>query len=694
MMYQKLLEPGQIGKLKIKNRLVRSAAGTDFLDSEYMSVDEKQLPFYEALARGDVGLIILGGAVVEHPLGSVTPSNVRFDDDKFIPGFKKITDIVHRYNCPIFLQLHHSGAWRGIFNMMTGESIQPVSSSAKTRNELQALGMDFGLPLRELNIAEIKNQVELFADAAVRGQKAGFDGMELNMATCHLGNSFLSRAWNRRKDEYGADSLENRTRFTVEIIHKIKARLGKDYPVGVLLNGAEFGIENGLTSEESCSIAQILEKAGADYIHVRVYGYGEYWDLHVPDSIFFPEPPQPLAQPLDGSHHGAGVGAPLAAAIKKSVSIPVITVGRLNIQLGEEILEQGKADFIAMQRRFIADPELASKVINGSVEDIAPCTACFGCFAQMQHGKQVRCRINAATGGTMDYKIAKAPRKKIVIVVGGGPGGMEAARVAALRGHEVVLFEKGNKLGGLLPLAAVMKNSYLENLDEITEYLETQIKKLGVDIRLGKEFGPWAIDSVKPDVVILAVGGIPVLPDIPGIRSKNVIGMPRLYGMLKRYLKYMKPGLIKSLSRIWLPIGSSVVIMGGGIHGLETAEFLARRGRKITIVTEAAALDDERWSSMQNLRLINWLKAKGVTILTGVKFNSITGDGLSINTKEGETRTIKGDSIIPATELAPNTGLLETLRDKVPELFMIGDCTQPGIIMDAIANGYSVALTI
>ncbi len=689
--FSKLLEPGNIGHIKLKNRLVRTAAGVDYLDKEYFVRRERELPLYEALARGGVGLIILGGTVVEHPLGSVTPTNVRFDDDKFIPGFREVTEVVHKYNCPIFLQIHHAGPWHGIFNVMTNEVLQPVSASGLSRSELQVMGMDFGLQLRELTVAEIKEQVNKWADAAVRGRKAGFDGIELNVATCHLGNSFLSRAWNRRHDEYGVDNLENRTRFVVEVLQEIKKRLGLDFPVGVLMNGAEFGIDNGLTIKESQGIARIFEKAGTDYIQVRTYGYGEYWDLHVPESIFFPEPPKPLAKPLDGSRHGAGVVIPLAAEIKKVVSVPVIAVGRLDPELGEAILEGGRADFIAMQRRLIADPELTNKVAEGRLKDIAPCTACLGCFAAMERHEPVRCRINAAMGGTQDYIVDKTLKKKRVVVIGGGPAGMEAARVAALRGHEVMLYEKEHKLGGLLPLASLVKNARLENLEDIIRYLKAQITKFGVNIKLGKEFNPSFVDKVKPDVVIIATGGIPTVPDIPGIKGNNVIGMPRLHEMMKRYLRYLKLGALRSLTRLWMPIGKKVVIMGGGVQGLELAEFLARAGRKISIVDTAETLHDDRWAGVQNLRVTNWLASKGVRMLTGVKYEEITDKGLTITTKEGIRKTIEADSIIPVIPLAPNSKLAESLQGKVAEVYSIGDCAQPGLIMDAIADGYRVA---
>ena len=688
--FTKLFEPGTIGKVKTKNRIVRTAAGVDYLDKDYFVMRERELPFYEALARGGVGLIILGVVGTDYPLGTIIESQVRLDDDKFIPGLKEVAEVVHKYDCPIFLQIAHAGAWHGLL----GDGLEPVSSSAMSRSELQRLGMDFGTAVRELTIPEIKEIINGFVKTAERARQAGFDGVEMNEATCHQGNSFMSRIWNKRHDEYGIDSLENRSRFTVEVIQETKRRLGQDFPVGVIFNGAEFGAEGATTPEEAQGFARLLEKAGADYLHVRSYGYGDYFDLHVPDSIFFPEPPKPLARPLDGSRSGPAVVVPLAAGIKKAVSVPVFAVGRLDPLLGEKILKEGKADFIAMQRRLIADPEIPNKVASGRLGDIAPCTACFGCFSFLDAKEPVRCRINAAIGGVVDYAIEKAPKKKKVLVVGGGPAGMEAARVAAVRGHEVLLYEKAKRLGGLLPLAAVVKNPKLEDLEGLVRYLKTQLDKLGVTIKLGSEVTPSTIDQLKPDVAIIATGGIPAIPDIPGIKGRSVVSAAELHRMVKSYLMFFSPGAIRSLTKLWMPIGKNVVIMGGGIHGCEVAEFLVKRRRKVTIVDTAGALQDKRWAMVQNVRMFNWLSKKGVIMMTGVKYEGITDKGLSITTKEGKRQTIKADSILPVNPLAANTELFKSFQGRIPEVYSIGDSSAAGLIIDAIADGYSVGRKI
>jgi 2,4-dienoyl-CoA reductase (NADPH2) len=628
--FQKLFEPGQIGRLKIKNRLIRTAAGTDYLDEKYFVNLEQELPFYKALARGGIGLIILGGTVVEHPLGTIHPGQMRFDDDKFMPGYAEITKVVHEYDCPIFAQIHHAGPWHGIFNTMSNEGVQPASSSGLSRSELRAMGMDFGMPLRELSVAEIKGLVKKFADAAERGQKAGFDGIEVNFATCHLGNSFLSPAWNKRHDEYGADNLENRARFALETLQEIGKRLGQDFPLGVLMNGAEFGVTNGITLEDSREFAKMFEKAGVDYIQVRSFGYGEYYDLHWPETVFSPEPPKPLSKLLDGRNNGVGAVVPLAARIKEVVSVPVITVGRLGPEVGEDILRQGKADFIGLQRRLIADPDLPNKAAEGRLEDIAPCLACFACHALLEHSDYIRCRINAAVGGTQDYAVEKASKKKKVVVIGGGPAGMEAARVAALRGHEVTLYEKERRLGGLLNEAAIIKYSKFQDFEDIVRYLKTQITKLDVKIKLGKAFDLSTISEAKPDVVLVATGGIPVKPEIPGIQERNVISMSKLHPMLRKYLRFLSPGVIRTLTKVWMPIGEKVIVVGGGIYGCELTEFLVKRGRKVTLIDMAETLQDDRLPGVHNQRLFEWLEKKGATMLTSVIYERITDKGITL----------------------------------------------------------------
>ncbi len=681
--FDRLLEPANIGKVKTKNRIVRVAAGTDYVAPGGFLNLEKELPYWEALARGGIGLAIQGATNIIADPGA---NEAMFNDDKFIPGRRQVVDIVHKYNVPIFIQFMHIGPWFGP---------NKVSSSWIPLPELQQRGPEFDAEPHELTIPEIVEIEDTFAAVSERAMKAGFDGIEMNFATCHLGNSFLSRAWNRRQDAYGCQSLENRARFALETREAIKKRVGQDVPVGILINGAEYGIKDGLTIEETRGFAKIFEKAGFDYISVRVFGYMGFYDLHIPDSVFYPEPPKPMPKPLDISHGGAGISVPVAAAIKKEVSMPVITVGKLDAELGEKILEKGKADFIGLARPLIADPEYPNKVAAGKMDDVVPCTYCLSCFGtRVDRGQDLTCRINGAVGGTQDYAVKPAPKKKRVMVVGGGPGGMEAARIAAIRGHDVVLYEKDKKLGGLMPLAAMIKGFEVEDLTKIMSFYKLQLAKLGVKVKLGTEVTQSQIEQIKPDVVIIATGGIPTVPEIPGIKERNVLSMSDLHRRVKGYLNFFGPRVLRWLTQFYLPIGKKVIVIGGALQGGEITEFLVKRGRQVTWIDSASTLKDNRLPNARTLRLFRWLDKKGVNMMTEVKYKEITDKGLTITTKDGKRQTLEADSIIPVVPLMPNTELAKSLEGRVPEVYPIGDCKESRLILDAIGEGFRIARDI
>ena len=702
--FNKLFEPGHIGKLQTKNRILKTAAdmGTIYQDG---FVNQHRKVFYEALAKGGAGIIFVETCIVDYPLGLMHPSMLRLDDDKFIPGLTELTSVIHKYNCPVILQFAHAGPW----HPQEAFGLQPISSSPiiekndsrfprgwvpeSDESASPQVASSNVVSIREVSVAEIKEIVEKFAIAAERAQKAGFDGVELNAASGHLLNSFLSRVWNKRQDEYGCQNLENRARFIVEIEQAIKKRLGKDFPVTVLISGAEYGMEKGTTIEEAQEFAKIFQAAGFDAIQVRAYAYGDFPDVQNPEQLFNPEPPKPFPKTLDGSHSGAGAMVPLAAAIKKVVSIPVITVGRLDHNLGEKILEEGKADFIGLTRRLIADPELPNKVASGRLEDIRPCTGCRTCFGSPGEIKPVACRVNAALSSDKGYELNPVQKKKKVLIVGGGPAGMEAARVAATRGHQVTLYEKEPKLGGALLLASIVKGTEIEDLPALVDYLETQITKLGVDIKRWTEFKPSLIKEINPDAVILASGGKATVPEIPGIDKKIVVKGASLHQKLRTLLKHSNPDSLRSLTKLWMPVGKRVVIIGGGLQGCELAEFLVKRGRKVTMVDTSPNLG-EGLVDMDKGHFFVWLAGKGVTTLAGVKYEEVTDEGLVVTTKKGERQLLEADSILTALPLSPNTGLFDSLKGKVPEVYSIGDSREPRLIIDAIAEGYQIGNTV
>ncbi len=684
-MFGKLLEPYRIGRVQTRNRMVKTAAQTYFFDSGEHRISQRAKAFYEALARGGVGLIIVETPAMEFPLSEIGDRRFRIDDDKYIKDISELTKVIHKHGCPTFVQFYHRGPWGGVYKILAPR----IAASAVTlKSEFDVQEEE---PPKELTIAEIEELVDRYASAAVRAAAAGFDGIEIHSGADHLLPTFLSRFWNKRQDIYGAQSFENRTRFVTQIIKEIKKRLGQDFPVQVMINGVEIGGgDDGMTLAESQVIARLLQEAGADSLQVKSHWFGQHWGSFHHEVLFYPEPRIPLKsfpKELDWSRKGPLANVPLAATIKKAVSIPVMTVGGFDAQLGEMVLRQGKADLIGMTRRLFADPEYPNKVASGRLDDIAPCTHCGNCSKVYNQPRQ--CRINAALG-TEQYQVNQAESKRKVLVIGGGPAGVEAARVAALRGHEVTLYERERKLGGSLPMAALVKGIEIEDLPAIVRYLKGQISKLGVNIKLGKESDYSEIQAGKPEVIILAGGGVAAIPKIPGINRRNVVSSTELHHSLKVYLRFLGPRFLRWLTRLYMPLGKRVVVIGGAIQGCQLAEMLVKRGRKVTIVDTAEELG-EGLTPERKTRLFAWFNKKGVTLMSGIKLEEITDKGLTITTREGKRQTIEADSIVPAIPFAPNTELVNSFAGKAPEIYAIGDCKEPGLIPDATAGGWQVA---
>jgi len=641
-MFQALFEPGLIGTMTLKNRLIMPPISTNLADEDG-TVSEELLFHYAERARGGVGLITVENVCIAYPLARHGAAQPRIDDDAFIPGLRRLADAIHEGGAKAAVELTHPGMNAGLC-YIEGET--PVAPSAVPR-------LKDGLVPRALSREEVKGVIGEYVEAARRAWQAGFDAVELQ--ACHglLINQFLSPLTNQRQDEYGGDR-ENRIRFPLEIVEGIKRRVGFDFPVMVRLV-AEDMLEGGLMLEGGRWFARRLEEAGADAIHPDFGLGGKEKRL------------EPMPYPQAWRVY-------LAEEIKAVVSIPVITVGVIREpQVAEEILEAGKADFVALGRALVADPDWPDKARAGEVEAIRRCIGCNECVVA-RHVKDapLRCSLNATVGREVETcRLERTATPKWVLVIGGGPAGMEAARVAALRGHQVTLYEREARLGGMLNVAAIPPGK--EKLNWITEYFAHELPRLGVEAHLGETLEAETVRALKPDVVIIATGSEPAIPDIPGVDGPNVLVAQKL---LARQMHFT---------------GQRFAIVGGGMLGLETAAYLAAQGNAVTVLKRYETIG-RSIEPLYRDYLLRELKEHGVEIVTRVEVEAVQAEGVLVRDQAGGECVVPADRVVLARGAKPSNELAQKIQDL--NSIVVGDAAQPRKIVNAIAEGFLAAQSI
>jgi len=638
--FEKLFEPGRIGKLKLRNRIVMPPMATNFAAVDG-SVTSRLINYYVERAKGETGLIIVEATAIDPKTGLVF-NQIYLNHHRFLPDLARLVEAIHLWGAKCAIQLHHPG--RQSNPLLTEDLVAPSPIVCKL----------IGKEPRELKAEEIEKLAEAYAQAALMAKMAGFDAVEIHGAHGYLICQFLSPYTNKRTDEWGRD-FEGRMRFALEVVRRTKEKTGPDFPLIFRISADEF-VDGGLTLKETVEIAKRLEQAGIDAIHVSAGNY---------DSMLMRTIP-PMYLPPGGLIH-------LAEGIKRAVSIPVIAVGALTPEMAEDVLEKGKADFIAFGRGLIADPDLPKKLAEGKPEEIRRCMRCNeGCLGTILFFKPITCSLNALVGKEEEWRIERAEKIKKILIVGGGVAGMEVARVAALRGHEVTLYEKSDKLGGHLIEASTPQ--FKEDIRNPLEYLSKQVRKLGVKIELGKEVTVQMVEEAKPDVVIVATGSSPLIPKVPGIEKPIVVtATDVLLGKAK--------------------VGKKVVVAGGGLVGCEAALFLAGEGKEITIVELLPEIAIEV-EMISRAVLFEKLTERSVKWLTNMKIEEITDEGIIALDKEQKKRTIEADTVVLALGLKSNNELYKALEGKVPELYAIGDCVKPRKIIDAIREGFFIGREI
>ncbi len=644
----RLFEPIKLGSLKLDNRLVMSAMTThyDYDDSD------RQVNFYAARAKGGVGLIVIGALQALYPGRRADIGKVNIYEDADIPKLKEWNKVVHDNGSKTAAQLAVYGYWSPKGKQGTPEDVGPSAVEIPTTGLHPAFERADYLPrVRALTVEEIRVIEESIGDAASRARAADFDAIELQAVGGNLFDRFINPFTNRRTDEYGGP-LQNRARLLLETVAIIKKRVGDSFPFICRISGDDM-LPWGVGLEVWKEIASMIEKAG-------VHALSMYPGWHETRA-----PRQQMSVPRGNFVY-------LAEGIKQAVKIPVITNIRINDPaLAEKILIERKADMVAMAAPLLADPELPNKAREGRLADIRMCTACCMCWDDLIRDVPVACTVNAQLGKEAERAIVPTKQPKRVVVIGGGPGGMEAARVAALRGHKVVLFEKDSKLGGQLLYAIVPPHK--EEWGFYIDYLATQVKKLGVEIRLNEEATPVSVAELKPDVVMVATGAEPLIPNIPGASCKTAVS----------------PFDVLSGT----PVGRTVVIVGGGSTGCETAEFLHQQGRKVTILEMLPSIAADmgpknRWV------MIDRLAAAGIRMETSTAVTEITDKGVRTARHRKYVEFFEADTVVLAVGMKPVAGLAKALEGKAPEIRQIGDCVKPSNVRKAVEDGFLAATQV
>lgn len=641
--YPMLFSPIKVGTQEVKNRVFMPPVSTNLADHGY--VTDALVDHYTARAKGGVGLIITEVVTVE-PTYTYLPGDMCCYDDTFIPGWEKLAAAVHQYGAKIMPQLFHPAYMA--FNMPgTPRLIAPSFVGPSYAREAP----------RPITIDEIHELTRQFGDTAVRMQKAGVDGVEVHAAHAHgMLGGFLSPQYNKRTDEYGG-SLDARMRFLLEVIAEIRERCGKDFIIDVRISGDEY-TDGGLTLNDMIYVSRRLEKAGVDMIHVS-----GGTTIKRGSAI-------PAAGSKQASH------AALSREIKKHVTIPVATVGRINeAWIAEELIEDGAADICMMGRANLCDAEFCNKAAAGRAEEVRPCIGCLRCLNGIMFGKPISCTVNP----DVEYDEAgfePAAEKKDVLVVGAGPAGMEAAYIAARRGHNVVLVDKQDQPGGQLRIASVPPAK--QELTRVIKYQFSRLAEAGVDVRMGVEL---TAEDIQRDFagyeVVLAYGAEPIVP-----------------GFMTGFKQVMTADDL--LAGRAFP-GKKIVIVGGGSVGCETADYLAPlvndlapSNRDVTLIEMAKTLAANEGGAGRAV-LVTRILDKGVHVLTEAKLTGVTEDTISYE-KDGEEHVIEGaDTLVLALGYRPNTALADALAEAGFACHVLGDSKQCGNLRDAIEAGYKAA---
>ena len=636
--YPRLFQSGNIGALKLDNRIIMAAMGNALADSNG-NVTEAMLEYYGVRARGGVGMVITQFASVSP--SDIMPYNLRLDDDKYVIELKKLVDVIHKQSAQACIQLMHPG--------MLLLLIKPLAQGVTIKVPGLTPRLPKDKPFQVITPDDIENYIRDFAAAAGRARDSGADAVELH--ACHgcLLATFLSPAINQRSDSYGG-SVENRARFVRRIVEQTKDKVGAGFPLMVRINGDD-DVEGGVTPSEVVETARILSAAGADAIHIS--SGLEYWSTLMAPSYLTPE----------------GIVIPVAAEVKKAVRVPVIVAGKVSPILAEKTISSGRADFVALGRPLLADPGLPNKLRHVNSEEIVQCIYCNNCLRTSWRS----CTVNPFLFRESTARLTPAAAAKKILVVGGGLAGMEAAVLCKKRGHEVSLFEREPELGGQWNIAAALPGK--QGYAAFTAYLKNSLKSLQIPVRSGSEIDREGVIAIKPDIAIIATGAVPVGLDIPGAAADNVVQA-------------------NDVIRGRAEARGKTVVIGGSMLAMEVAAWLAEQNREVALVSHSGLGGRKGPDDMITFRgLMRRLIRLRVPLYLNAAIMEVAGSSLVIGLGE-EIISLPSDTVILAIGVKPLDRLAGELKGIVPEVYSIGDCVMPGNAAQATYSAARLALKL
>ena len=648
MKYSSLFEAGTIGKVTLNNRIVMAPMGTPGMTGYKGTFSERVLDYYERRALGEVGLIITGLNFVNSKIEPLEvdgqSSNVTFDHWWKVRNFIQLTERVHDYGSKIFAQL--TAGFGRVFpkRFLDRGGIQCIAPSPVQlfwRPDMVA---------REMTKGEIETIIESFGKAAEIARESKFDGVELHGHEGYLIDQFMSEIWNRRNDEYGGD-FERRMRFPLSIVRAIQEAAGVDFPI-IFRLGLDHKFSGGRTAGEGIQIIKTLENAGVSALHVDAGCY---------DSWYWPHPP--LYQP-------PGCMVDMAETAKKHVSVPIVAVGRLGYPaLADRIVKEGRADFVAMGRALLADPDLPGKARREEIDNIRPCIGCHECLERLRNSQSISCAVNPQCGDERRLSVNKTSSRKKVMVIGGGIAGMEAARVCALRGHSVTLYEKTDRLGGILKVAS--NHGFKQDLKRLMDYQVAQVKKMAdVKISINTEVTEEIIKREKPDVIFLATGSEP-------LRRANIQGLEQTTFVTAEDVYEGK-----------IPTGSRAVVIGGGSVGCEVALYLADQHWRVTVLETLSSMAIDLFSANREM-LLKELTDRNVELVTNAKVERVASGEVAAVVEAGH-QAFTYDLLVVSIGRSPVNELADIAKKLLKEVYVIGDCWSPRKIKDAIWDAFKL----